>query len=153
VLVKGLSASAGGGGDRKHGFRGGGCHGRQRRARLKRGCACARRSAAALNRGATSCFRARRWTAPWYGGLGTARMGRQRADQWASASAAGGERVAQGIGFRGDLGGVCSLRKARGCLGMVRWRDQTPRWWRPEAQCARRARRSDRRDVVARRRV
>jgi hypothetical protein len=104
VLVKGLSASAGGGGDRKHGFRGGGCHGRRWRARRKRGRACARRSAAALNRGVTSCFGARRWTVPWYGGLGTTRTGRQWADRWATASAAGGERVARGRGFRGDLG-------------------------------------------------
>jgi hypothetical protein len=56
------------------------------RARRRMRRACARMSATTLNRGATSCFGAMGLTAPWYGSLGAARTGRQRADRWSSAA-------------------------------------------------------------------
>jgi hypothetical protein len=69
------------------------------RARHRMRRACARMSATTLNRGATSCFGATGLTAPWYGGLGTARTGRQRADRWSGAASdrRTARRKAQGV--------------------------------------------------------
>jgi hypothetical protein len=84
------------------------------RARRRAQRACARKSASALNRGATSCYGAREWAAPWYGGLGTARTERQRADRRSDAGCTRTARSPWRLGARG-------VGKARGGLGRRAW--------------------------------
>jgi hypothetical protein len=89
----------------------GGLQWRRRMALAGAWCVRAGRSATALNRRATSCSRARRWTAPWYGASGQrVRGGSRQTDgsAWRSPwpvrrGARPGARC-EGGGLRGVLG-------------------------------------------------